>query len=401
MKNGRPNGERADPMEGETMSSPFHIAVAMETNSEPVVSDLSGWEAVDVHDRLGVGEREFAGTPSEAHGSWLGLSYLLSRTRSLERTRVTLVAASRSALPDRLEVLDATAAVQLVAWDGTVGDAAFARRLASLGETLRAPVVFELGTDLFGVRHNAHVGAIPDLGRRLQAHASWNAIRQSDSARWLIPTLGRWLAERPDAEAGVAPEDLTRSRATWLLAVGVARSVAARGHAESAAGFDTLARHDLREWLGADAPSGVPLVDTRLTQERAAELVSCGVSPLVPVAGGQAAFPFATNLFRPRGDGLTLEGSLAFHVALGRVAGYLDEHLAEIRAHLGDTDSTDQVAALLREGLPRCLANEPPAVEVDVSSDAEARVLSIAIGTDLRLHDKDVQFEFSLPWEQS
>jgi type VI secretion system protein ImpC len=293
-------------------------------------------------------------------------------------------------------------------------DLAMLRELGTMARVLKAPIVGATSPAFFDLRHLFHVTALPDLAGRFMdpAHAAWRTFQSSEEARWVALTINRYLQRPPydldsigfkEAAEEAKPETYLWGRGIWLVGAAVARSIAAHRHAMDLSGrgghFDDL---PFRPFPVAANEVVSLSTEVPMPEEKSQEFSRAAFTPLVGrIRSNVAVLPIAVTLFRLQPGRLTVEGTLAYQLMVGRLAQFCDLLLS----NLPEGDESAAAGFLKAEllGFLGALAGEEAeaAVTVDLERqevEGKSRVLAnVMVRPAIPLEGKKIEFGFVLP----
>jgi hypothetical protein len=292
-------------------------------------------------------------------------------------------------------------------------DGALARALAALAERHRTPVILGAAPSLLGLRHTAHLPALPDPASRLDTAwgGGWREFRAADAARWVCLTINRFLL-RPaytDSAGGHAekvsparPQDFLWGRGAWLVAADLLRSAAACGDPLALGGITTERYHaglPVWSWSGPGGETVASALEARLERDTAERLVRAGLTPVFEALGpGTAVLPLVVNAYRPDPRRIPVEGTLAHTLVLARLVAALAAAVPAVEAEPDDAAAGDLLAAALRRSLATRLTDAGGAtLESAVERPGGRRVARAALRGDFTGSGRDGEIELSLP----
>jgi hypothetical protein len=287
--------------------------------------------------------------------------------------------------------------------------------LAGMAKVLQAPLVASASAAFFDLRYLVQAAGLPDLLGRLgdAPHTAWRQFQATEAARWAALTINRYLQRAPYAGDGGHAETVSESnpdsylwgRGVWLVGAAVARSVRTHGHGLDLSGsqggrFDGLAARA----FPLKANEGVALAtEVVLSETQTLELSRAAFTPIVGVMrSGIALVPIAVTVSRLTPGKLTVEGTLAYQIAAGRLAQFcarlLDGMPAEGAAAVAAFFKTEMLAFL------GPLAGDAPedAVSVEVVEEkgedgSPVPMALVKVKPRVVLEGKPIDFGFMLP----
>ncbi len=350
--------------------------------------------------------------------AWRGIHLLLREAEGA--VEVEVLSASRRELLDRFragvfdresrEVGERPIGLILADYDfsGRGADLAALDALGEMAAGLQAPLVAGAAPGFFDLSRWDLLPKLSDLPRRLSspALAGWQAFQKGDRARWVALTVNRYLQRAPHAGEKVdpaRPETFLWGRGAWLVGAAAARSVKRHGHALDLSGgtggsFPAMPARDFPKLANQTARLST---EVPIPEERLMELSRLGFTPLVGVMGADAVLlPMAVTAYRSAAGKLTVTGTLAYQMTMGRLANFLALALE------GLPSGPEAAPALRNElvGFLGPLAGDKPedAVQVEVKEgrDAEGRAVPLAairIAPAAKLEGLDFRFTFEVP----
>jgi len=313
--------------------------------------------------------------------TWRGLRLLVDRADFRAGIALELVAAGVDEAAAALDALAEGGEVDLVladfAFDASARDLERATALAEAAERLQAPLVAALAPAFFGAGSWAELAK----GRSPQAlfdeapHAGWRALRDRESARWLVLTANRLGLRAPYGPEGESPRDLAYREgeggglwgsAVWALGSVVARAFARTGACLQISGVQHALVPDLALVPG---PDGKPApVEGAFGTERRDDLEKIGLTVAHAYQRDVASFGAVRSFRRPerytdleaRADAAQ-QTSLAYQLFASRVARALSQAVGE----LSGIGSAEAAAEALRESLVRDLSSAATPLDRD------------------------------------
>lgn len=387
--------------------APPALMTALGTDDAKVVDAALHAPAFQRLESLWRGLSLLAGQAGEAVEVW---ALSVPRKELAGRFRQSVFEPDRGGEPWTLVVLD---------FDfGPAGeDLATLQQLAEMAKVLQTVLVGHASAAFFGLRYFVQVTALPDLIGRLQtpAHSGWRTFQAGEPARWVALTINRWLQRPAYTGDGMGhmetvsesnPDSYLWGRGPWLVGGAVARSIREHGHALAIAGvqggqFGGMA---VRAFPTA-ANVTVPLAtEATVSEMQLIELSRAAFTPLLaPLRATAVMIPTALTVFRLNPGKPTVEGTIAYQLAAGRLARFCERMLDE-RPGGGPEETAAYFRSALIEHLG-ALAGDKPEEAVTVEAreekvgDRVRPLAAVKVKPQVTLEGKAVDFEFWLPME--
>ncbi|GFK95758.1 hypothetical protein NNJEOMEG_03626 [Fundidesulfovibrio magnetotacticus] len=335
--------------------------------------------------------------------AWSGARCLARKAGVKEggRVRLKLCAAQAETLPDALgglmaQMVQDTPHLTLVdhAFANTPADVELLEQVLAFADTLLTPTVACLSLEFFGVGSWRELSRLGYLKAALAdaRFAKFRKLAQHPGAARLLLTLNRFLERAPYGPGNPArPAAFTEQGAPWLSpawAVGTlaAKSVAACGWPSRLTDYREISLEELGVFDSGEGPAAT---EGLFDENRIAEFLEMGVSPLAGARGRDMAFlPRQTAL-----DG----GSFTFQLFFGRVV----SHLLEVRDQAPEEDRYDPAQAVTRALVN--LFNQtgqlpPPDLVVEAGEKSEGRLALDIAFTPPRQVMGGERLRFSFVW---
>jgi type VI secretion system protein ImpC len=318
-----------------------------------------------------------------AEAAWRGAECLARKAGIKQggRGRMKLVSAG----PETLEAALAGLMVELAAdvphltiidhaFDNTPASLELLNAVAAYADALLAPTAVELSPAFFRLDSWDQLSRLGYLPHALDdaAFAKFRKLRAHAGAARLCALVNRFLTRAPYGSGNPAkPVEFAEAGALWLspawgLATLCAKSVAGHGWPTR---FTDSMEIRVEELAVADSGQGPAPTQGLFGENRIAELIESGITPLVAAKGKDyAIIPRQTCL-----DG----GSLIFQLFFGRVVSFLLDRREAYEE--GVQDPAGYVRAALFELFNQTNQTPPPDLTVEASTDKEGRTV-LAIG---------------------
>ncbi|MBI4804266.1 MAG: type VI secretion system contractile sheath large subunit [Desulfovibrio sp.] len=314
-------------------------------------SGLAGWQA-QVETLVA---RAVAGIFADPNfrlyeSAWRGAECLARKAGLKEggRVRLKLCSVSPENLADALgalavELIEDTPHLTVIdhGFDNSPASIELLEQVLAFADTLLAPVVAELSMTFFRIGAWRELSKLGYLKSALEdaQFVKFRKLRDHPGASRLMLTLNRFLTRAPYGPGNPArPVVFTEESPLWLspcwgVATLAAKSVAAYGWPSRLADYRTVF---VEELAVADSGDGPAATEGLFDENRIAELMEAGISPLVGGRGKDVTMlPRQTSL-----DG----GSFVFQLFFGRIV----SHLLQTRESSPDAVQEDPAAMVTR-----------------------------------------------------
>jgi len=338
--------------------------------------------------------------------AWRGVETLVKQgpVKAGSGTRLLVVPAG----PDDIEDVLDSLAVDLIndppnlilldlKLDSSARSMSILEKAAGLAEMLLSPTICWIGAGFFQLEDWSGLNTLSYLKHHLQsgAYAKWRRVAESGGGRWLGVTLNRFLGRPPygpDFPSG--PVRFTEERRLWLSPVWAAGALAALSHDLHGwpCRFTDHLNVRLTDLALAEPAGGRPSpTEMDLGEDRLAQFLEAGLSPLVGALGRDTAFiPRETSL-----AGGSLKEQLFFSRLLGALF-WIRDHLAEEIEAGGLADNLKEALALWWEstGHPA-----PSDLEVKAAGEKEGRIsLNLGLTPQAAILPGGGRVEFTFDW---
>ncbi len=292
-------------------------------------------------------------------------------------------------------------------------------RYGQLAKALQSPFIASSGASLFGLKHLAHLPALPDLATRTSGgpHAAWSALLREEFARWLSLTTNRLLLRALYGDGGDAasssrfhyterfdaahPEWLPWGRAMWTVGASLAASFAEHGHCAACDGLTGKGAHyglPTRAIAQTANTSSQLATEILIDDSKAWDLVRLGVTPIIGKANGDVAyFPFVGNIYRVVMGSITIDQTLSYYLYLGQLSHYVLRLLPSVPAG-SPVERAAWLEAQIFGGFSPFVGDAPGERVKVVAQEAEggAAIASIQVAPTFKLQEKAFTIEMGI-----
>ncbi|MBN1636421.1 MAG: type VI secretion system contractile sheath large subunit [Deltaproteobacteria bacterium] len=234
---------------------------------------------------------------------WRGLRFLLEQGGINSDIKFLIVPTTKDSLEKTLDnltkklVLDPPSLILVdIPFDSSARSVKLIEKIACFSETLLAPTVCWISSNFFHLDVWRDMKKLPHLPHYLEEafFAKWRNLRQKDCARWLALTCNCFLtryqygAENPLRLVSFEERDNLWISPVWAIASLMVQSMAGTGWATCITDWRQYRLEDLALHKNADNTS--VSTETMIDDQRIAQLIHCGIMPLVGLPGRDRAF---------------------------------------------------------------------------------------------------------------
>ena len=234
---------------------------------------------------------------------WRGLRFLLEQVGINSDIKFLIVPTTMNSLEETLDNLTTKLVVNFpslilvdIPFDSSARSLELIEKIACFSETLLAPTICWISSKFFHLDVWRDIKKLPYLPHYLEESffAKWRNLRQTDCARWLALTCNCFLsryqygAENPLRLVKFEERDHLWISPVWAIASLMAQSMARIGWATRITDWRQYRLEDLALHTNADNTS--VSTETMIDDQRIAQLIHCGIMPLIGLPGRDIAF---------------------------------------------------------------------------------------------------------------